>query len=173
VVSRKGGAWRAAVTEVGACYLRAGAYPPDPQAPARPAGSTRPAAGTGQPAPPRAVPPTRAPGAPVLTPPAGPAGQQAEDLVARVMAAGGVMDVPAGNRETDYDLLVAAARAAPGLPSGKQLRIRHTGLPGPRSRRPRVRAARAVRRPGVLVPKRLRRGHAAARSAPAQPSGKS
>jgi hypothetical protein len=53
--------------------------------------------------------------------------QQAEDLVRQVVQAGGSLEVGQAGDGTDYDRLITAARQAPGLPFGKNLRVRGAG----------------------------------------------
>jgi hypothetical protein len=105
-VSRKGGVWRAATTEAGDHYLRYGTYPDDMRAarqglaaavlPAKaPHVGGRRAAVSRKPAAIRAVRPTR--GQTIE--------QQAEDLVARDIQAGGVLEIDTEKDEADYQRL--------------------------------------------------------------------
>jgi hypothetical protein len=52
----------------------------------------------------------------------------AADLVARVVAAGGVLEADDGLTDEADKRLVAASRQAPGLPLDKQLRLRSRGI---------------------------------------------
>jgi hypothetical protein len=51
----------------------------------------------------------------------------AQRLVARVIRAGGVLELNTEDDETDYKRLITASKRAPNLPFGKQLRIRTVG----------------------------------------------
>ena len=87
----------------------------------------------------------------------------AERLVARVTRAGGVLEVDTEDDETDYEQLVTAARRAPSLPFGKQLRIRTVGPYG--SDRSEIYLdedfAIRIRPQPVPVPERIATGHPA------------
>jgi hypothetical protein len=117
-VSRKGGVWRAATTQAGDHYLRHGTYPDDMRAsrqrmePAVPTAAKAPRAAARQAALSRKPAATRA-GRQI-------SGQtieeQAEDLVARVIQAGGVLQIDTEKDEADYERLCKAAKAAPNLP---------------------------------------------------------
>jgi hypothetical protein len=127
-VSRKGGGWQAAVTEVGTYYLQHGEYPAESSssdhlsaqrkngsgqlgtvARSSTTGSVRPASLT--------VPATSTPAI----------DRQAENLVRRVIRAGGVLVLDLEDDETDYKALFAAAKRATSLPFGKQLKMRSVG----------------------------------------------
>lgn len=128
-VSRKGGEWRAVTAQTGDHYLRHGTYPDDMRAsrqrltaavPPRakaPRVAARPAAVSRKPAVTRTGGPTR--GQTIE--------QQAEGLVARVIQAGGVLEIDTEKDEADYQRVCKAAKEAPNLPFGKQLRTRNTG----------------------------------------------
>lgn len=124
-VSRKGGGWQAALTEIGTYYLEHGAYPAETAASGQltlgsqrksqqpsiiPRSSTAGAAR-------QATPPARIP---MID-------DQALDLVRRVIGEGGVLEVDLEDDKTDYKHLFAAAKRAPNLPFGKQLRMRSFG----------------------------------------------
>jgi len=161
----RAGAWRAEVTDAGWYYLKHGCYPPDlwGERPSResPAGV-----------------PVRARFTPVTSPvpvqrgrPAEAAGaaprvqtdELAADLVARVGAAGGVLEADDTLAGDAGKRLLAAARHASGLPFGKQLRMRSRGVPS------RIRevyldedfSVRVTEQP-VPVPQRIVRLHSAA-----------
>ena len=127
-VSRKGGGWQAALTEVGSYYLEHGAYPAETAASGRPSlGSQRISRQPGimpRPSTPGQARQVGAPGreARTLT-----IDGQAQDLVARVIRAGGVLELDLEDDETDYKHLLTAAKRAPNLPFGKQLRMRSVG----------------------------------------------
>jgi len=121
IVSRKGGGWQAALTEVGAYYLEHGAYPAETSTSSRPAATCRPeqrsvpagslqqVAQRGRAAQPSTV------------------DEQAQALVARVIRAGGVVQLDLEGDETDYKRLITASKRAPNLPFAKQLRMRSVG----------------------------------------------
>jgi hypothetical protein len=129
MVSRKGGVWRAATTEAGDHYLRHGTYPGAPQiARQKPAAAVPPPAKAPRAAA-RSAGDSRGPASPRA---GGSAGgrtgkRPAEVLVARVIRAGGVLAIGTGKDETDYKGLFRAAKEAPNLPFGKQLRLRGAG----------------------------------------------
>jgi hypothetical protein len=128
-VSRKGGTWAAVTTEAGDHYLRHSNYPPSMRASRQPATVSAPGAGAASGAPARAQAPwQRPPNYPaprLLEAPA--IDEQAEDLVARVIQAGGVLELDTEDDDTDYQRLCKAAKKMPNLPFGKQLRTRTTG----------------------------------------------
>jgi hypothetical protein len=126
-VSRKGGGWQATLAEVGTYYLEHGGYPAEST-------SSQPSARRQDRSRlPRMVPqsPTigsaRSPSLPVRAPRALDIDRQAEDLVRRVIRAGGVLELDLEDDETDYKGLCAAAKRAPNLPFGKQLKMRSVG----------------------------------------------
>jgi hypothetical protein len=127
----RAGAWRAEVTDVGRYYLEHGCYPPDLWAElssrGRPVGSPVRARFTPvrSPTPARPTRPAEAAGAAARVPTID---ELAADLVARVVAAGGVLEADDTLAGDAGKKLVAGARHAPGLPFGKQLRIRSRGL---------------------------------------------
>lgn len=125
-VTRKRGVWQAQLTAVGSYYIEHGRYPED-----------LPVAGH-----------TVARGSPVIQQLRLADGQRAdpvagsgpgnasrgartdllaERLVAQVIRTGGVLEVDTDDDEIDYEQLVRAAKRAPNLPFGKQLRIRAVG----------------------------------------------
>jgi hypothetical protein len=53
--------------------------------------------------------------------------ERAEDLAARVIEAGGTLELDTEDDDTDYERLCKAAKQAPNLPFGKQLRTRKIG----------------------------------------------
>jgi len=53
--------------------------------------------------------------------------EQVRDLVARVIQAGGALELDTEDNDTDYKLLCKAAKKAQNLPFGKQLRMRSIG----------------------------------------------
>jgi len=121
-VSRKGGGWQAQLTEVGVHYLRHGTYPDGfwtmsrktadadlAVAPAILADNLRSAAQSAG----RSWKPA--------------IDGEAQRLVARVIAAGGILEVDTEDDETDYKRLITASKRAPNLPFGKQLRLRAVG----------------------------------------------
>jgi hypothetical protein len=127
----QGGAWRAELTDAGRHYLEHGCYPPGlcrepPSRDGRPVGAARDRFTAA-----RSPAVARPPGPPE---PAGPAArvrtidELAAELVARVVAAGGVLDVDASLAGDVGKRLMAAARHAPGLPFGKQLQLRSRGM---------------------------------------------
>jgi hypothetical protein len=158
------GTWRAEVTDAGRHYLDHGDYPPGMWA--NQSGQRVSKVARAQPAL-RAVsiPPLPAANAdPPQTPsPRYSVEELAEDLVVRVMTAGG--PIPAGeNLAGDAgEQLTAASRHAPSLPFGKRLRLRSENWPG------HVRelfldedfAVRVAEQP-VPVPQRVTRLHPAA-----------
>lgn len=127
----RGGAWRAELTDAGRHYLEHGCYPPglwrEPLSrDGRPVGAARDRFTAA-----RSPAVARPPGPPE------PAGQAARvrtidelaaELVARVVAAGGVLDIDANLADDAGKRLMAAARHAPGLPFGKQLQLRSRGV---------------------------------------------
>ena len=122
-VSRKGGTWRAAISETGHYYLDHGTYPDSPQ-PAK----TRAAPASPVPAPRVPRQPARAaPGAAAAGSGGCTEAEQAEDLVRQVVQAGGRLEVGQAGDGTDYDRLITAARLAPSLPFGRKLRVRGAG----------------------------------------------
>jgi len=122
-VTRKRGAWRADLTDAGRFYLQHGRYPDDVRVAARDTAKTgRPAGQRLQSVDGRG----RASGRVGAYQGKG-TDATAERLVARVIRAGGVLEVNTEDDETDYKQLITAARRAPSLPSGKQLRIRTVG----------------------------------------------
>jgi hypothetical protein len=123
-VSRKGGIWRATITEAGRYYLQHGTCPPVEHTSSQPPAVSVKTTSAARKA--NALLPASSASA------ATPAAQrgiteQAEDLVTRVIQAGGVLHVDADNNQADYEQLIKAAKHAPNLPSGKQLRSRYTG----------------------------------------------
>jgi hypothetical protein len=123
-VTRKRGVWRAQLTAAGSYYLECGRYPEDLRAAGHTAAHRNPALQQHLPVDgPRARPAARS----------SPASRTArvdvlaERLVAQVIRAGGVLQVGTSDEETDYEQLIKAAKRAPSLPSGKQLRIRAIG----------------------------------------------
>jgi hypothetical protein len=125
-VTRKRGGWHAQLTAAGSYYLEHGRYPEDLQAARRTVArgspvvqQLRPADGQRAASAAASSPGSASGGAPIDV--------LAERLVAQVMRAGGVLDVGTEDDETGYEQLVRAARRAPNLPSGKQLRIRAVG----------------------------------------------
>jgi hypothetical protein len=114
-VSRKGGGWQAALTEVGTRYLKHGDSPAETSAPdqpsARPLGGTKDhgakarssATGSGR----SARPSVRATRTPVID-------RQAEDLVRRVIRAGGALELDLEDDETDYKALFADTEEVTG-----------------------------------------------------------
>lgn len=127
-VSRKGGIWAAVTTAAGDYYLRHGNYPADMRASRQPITISTSAAGTASGPSARVPAPRQEPGksSPRL-PRALTIHEQAEDLVARVIQAGGALELDAEDDDTDYKLLCKAAKKAPNLPFGKQLRTRNIG----------------------------------------------
>jgi hypothetical protein len=126
-VSRKGGVWYAVTTEAGEHYLRHGTYPDAGNARDRTAVvpvsvNASPEAGGASPARSRraATHVSRSPGVPTFD-------ERADNLVVQVIQAGGVLQIDAQDDDTDYKGLCKAAKKAPNLPFGKQLRVRSTG----------------------------------------------
>lgn len=123
-VTRKRGVWRAQLTAAGSYYLGHGRYPEDLRAAGHTAVRESPAVqqhlrvdGQQERSAPPSSPASRRARIEVL----------AERLVAQVIKAGGVLEVDTEDEETDYEQLITAARRAPNLPFGKQLRIRAVG----------------------------------------------
>lgn len=131
VAGIRAGAWRAKLTDAGRYYLEHGCYPPGlwREPPSRDGYAARAALARFTPARP-----------PALARPSGPPQPSdsaarvhdiddlAADLVARVMAAGGVLEADDSLAGDAGERLVAASRNAPGLPFGKQLRLRSRGI---------------------------------------------
>ncbi|MCK9928829.1 hypothetical protein MXD62_16865 [Frankia sp. Mgl5] len=109
-VSKKGGVWRATITDSGHHYLKHGDFPPAGQTP-----TPRP------PQPERSVA-TPAP-KPKTRPSAGkpPKPSVSEQLVAAVIAAGGVLTIDTRADKTDYEARVKAANRWNKVPVGQQL----------------------------------------------------
>ncbi|MFW6033847.1 MAG: hypothetical protein ACOC9R_01820 [bacterium] len=156
-VSKKGGVWRAELTDAGRHYLHHGTYPPGHAARAKPAKTAK------HDPPPRPAPAMVTPSATPATAIAPSSREElAEQLVKQLLAAGGVLEIDTREDRTDYEALVRAAKRAPSLPYGKQLRMRQKGWWGP------LReiyldedfAVRVEERP-VPVPDRVSRYHAA------------
>lgn len=121
-VTKKGGVWRAELTDAGRHYLHHGSYPvghrpsPRPVQVAKPAPSPRSSsAATDRPAP------TMTSAKPVSP------DEDAENLVRRILAAGGTLKIDTREDTTDYEPLMRAAKRARSLPFGKQLRWRTIG----------------------------------------------
>jgi hypothetical protein len=125
LVSKRGGVWRAVVTEAGRHYLDTGSYPPADARRRTPAGTgassdQNPARTVGsRPTPsPRPLPqPATTPPPPGPPPAAGPVQQ----LIDEVIAAGGVLAVKRTDRDRDYPQLVASANRSGMLPAGKRM----------------------------------------------------
>lgn len=124
-VTRKGGGWQAELTDAGGHYLRHAAYPDGFWT----TSSKTPAAADLAVAPPATVADRHRSAA------AQSAGRsrkpaidlQPQHLVARVIAADGILEVDTEDDETDYERLITASKHAPNLPFGKQLRLRTVG----------------------------------------------
>jgi hypothetical protein len=161
----RAGAWQAKLTDAGRYYLEHGCYPP---------GLWRETQSRDGRASGLALPRFTAP-QPALARPSGPPAPSdsaarvhttddlAADLVARVVAAGGILEADDSLAGDAGKSLVAASRHASGLPFGKQLRLRSRGI------FPRVRevyldedfSVRVSEQP-VPVPQRVTRLHPAA-----------
>lgn len=128
-VSRKGGVWRAATTEAGDHYLRHGTYPDGMRASRQKMATAVPAAAKPPPATAHQTALSRKPAATRAGRPISghTIQEQAEGLVARVIQAGGVLQIDTEKDEADYERLCKAAKEAPNLPFGKQLRTRNPG----------------------------------------------
>lgn len=121
-VTKKGGVWRAELTDAGHHYIHRGSYPAGHGPNPGPVQFAKPAA------PSRSSPtPTDRP-APTMTPtkPVSP-NEIAENLVRSVLAAGGTLKIDTREDTTDYEPLMRAAKRAQSLPFGKQLRWRTIG----------------------------------------------
>jgi hypothetical protein len=135
-VSRRGGLWKAEITEAGMHYLTHGIYPP-PQSPT----------GTKREATPTKAPRTRRGGTQAPRPlpnvepapaakPARPTARRGptEELVDAVQTAGGVLRVqrqhwPAKQTDWHYEQLVSAAHRFGKVPAGKRLVTKHLTWP--------------------------------------------
>jgi hypothetical protein len=127
----RAGAWKAKLTDAGRHYLEHDCYPPglwrEPQSHhGRAAGLTL-----------ARFTPARSPDLARLSGPPESSGsalrvqdidELAADLLARVVAAGGVLEADDSLAGAAGERLVAASRQAPGLPFGKQLRLRSRGV---------------------------------------------
>jgi hypothetical protein len=125
-VTRKRGVWQAQLTAAGSYYLEHGRYPEDLQAAAHTV-----ARGSLVIQQLRLADGQRAGPVAASSPGSASRGARtdvlAERLVAQVMRASGVIEVDTEDDEIDYEQLIRAARRAPNLPFGKQLRIRSVG----------------------------------------------
>jgi Phosphotransferase enzyme family len=128
----RAGAWRAGLTDAGLSNLEHGCYPPGlwREPPSRDGRAAGRALARFTPARPPAV--AKPPAGPPE--PSGPAArvqaidELAADLVARVVAAGSVLEADDSLAGDAGERLVAASRHVPGLPFGKQLRMRSRGV---------------------------------------------
>jgi len=130
----RAGAWRAKLTDAGRYYLDHGCYPRGlwREPPSRDRRAAGPALTRFTPARPQAL--DRPSGPPE---PSGLAArvqaidELAANLVARVVAAGGVLEADDSLAGAAGERLVAASRHAPDLPFGKQLRLRSRSVYSP------------------------------------------
>lgn len=128
-VSRKGGVWSAVTTEAGKHYLRQGTYSSNRHVARHGTAVAVPVLGKESPVSGRsaAVSSKRTGTRVSRSVRVGKVDERAEDLVARVVQAGGVLEIDAEDYGTDYKGLCKAAKQAPNLPFGKQLRVRKAG----------------------------------------------
>jgi hypothetical protein len=124
-LTRKGGGWQAELTDRGDHYLRHRTYPDGFWTTSR----KTPVAADLAAAPPVTFADNRRSAAAES---AGrswqpPIDVQAQHLVARVIAAGDILEVDTEDDEIDYKRLITASKRAPNLPFGKQLRLRTVG----------------------------------------------